>query len=203
MEALMEQLTAAVLERLTLEMEASGRHVHLTRRSVEALFGPGYQLTAVKPLSQPGQYVCRERVTVEGSKGSLKNVVILGPEREADQVEVSLTDCIALGISAPVKLSGQVQGTPGVTLRVGERSLTLSQGLIVAQRHIHMTPADAERLGLRDGQLVKLKALTARPLRFDGVPVRVTPQSATVAHIDYDEANACGFRPGDRGLILP
>jgi propanediol utilization protein len=142
-------------------------------------------------------------VTIQGPKGSLSNVVVLGPERTENQVEVSKTDCVTLGISAPVRLSGQIQGTPGVILRAGERTLPLEQGLLVAQRHLHMTPEDARRFGLENGQLVSLKTLTDRPVRFEEVPVRISSQSATAAHLDYDEANACGFRPGDRGVILP
>ena len=203
MEALLEQLVEGVVRRLSIEIEASGRHVHLDRRGVDALFGPGYRLTPVKELSQPGQFVCKERVTVEGPKGAIANVVVLGPERKESQVEVSLTDCVTLGVSAPVRLSGQLKGSSGITLRAGNRSVTLERGLVVAQRHIHMTPEDGRRFGLQDGQVVRLKVMSRRPARLDEVPVRISDQFATVAHIDYDEANACGFRKGDRGVILP
>ena len=196
--ALAEQLVA----RLTVEVEASGRHVHLSRAHVEALFGPGYRLNRAKELSQPGQFACAERVTLEGPKGSIPNVVILGPERPESQVEISLTDGVALGITPPVRLSGDIAGTPGLTLRHGDRVLQLERGLIAAKRHIHMTPADAARFGVADRQSVGLRCCTARPAVLEDVEVRVSPKFSTAVHIDYDEANACGFQKGDRGLIL-
>ena len=198
----LEALVQAVYARLTIELEASGRHVHLSRAHVEALFGPGYRLNRVRDLSQPGQFVCAERVTLAGPKGELANVVVLGPERKESQVEISLTDAVALGVKPPVRLSGDVQGTPGITLCRGDRRLRLDRGLMVAKRHIHMTPEDARRFGLENGQAVRLKCLTGRPTTFEDVEVRVSPQFATFAHLDYDEANACGFQKGDRGLIL-
>ena len=197
-----ERLAEELVARLTIELEASGRHVHLSRADVETLFGAGYRLNRTKDLSQPGQFACAERVTLEGPRGSLKNVVILGPERPESQVEISLTDAVALGLTPPVRLSGDTEGTPGLTLRHGDRVLRLSHGLIVAKRHIHMTPEDAARFGVADRQRVSLQCFTSRPLVFQDVEVRVSPQFSTVVHIDYDEANACGFRKGDRGVIL-
>ena len=198
-----DALAAEIVRLLTIEMEASGRHIHLSRAHVEALFGAGHCLTPVKDLSQPGQFACKERVTLAGPKGELKNVVVLGPERGESQVEISLTDAVALGIAPPVRQSGDLKNTPGLTVRNGERAITLDHGLIAAQRHIHMTPEDARRWGVRDNQTVRLKTFTARPLIFDDVVVRVSPQYATMVHLDYDEANACGFVKGDRGMILP
>jgi len=195
-------LAEEVIRRITVEIEASGRHVHLTRQDVETLFGPGYQLKPVKALSQPGQYACAERVTLEGPKGKLENVVILGPERPESQVEISLTDGAVLGVKPPVRLSGEVDGTPGITIRNGGRAVTLTRGLMVAKRHVHMTPEDAARFHVENGQTVRLKCLTERPLVFDAVEVRVSPKFAAAVHLDYDEANACGFRKGNRGLIL-
>ena len=198
-----ERLAEQIVARLTVEIEASGRHVHLCRAHVEALFGPGYQLNRVRDLSQPGQFACAERVSLEGPKGILQNVVVLGPERPESQVEISLTDGVALGITPPVRLSGDIAGTPGITLRHGDRVLRLERGLVAAKRHIHMTPADAARFGVENGREVRLKCRTGRPLTLEDVEVRVSPQFATFAHIDYDEANACGFQKGDRALILP
>lgn len=199
----LERLADQIVSRLTVEMEASGRHVHLSRAHLEALFGPGYRLNRVKDLSQPGQFVCAERVTLEGPKGILQNVVVLGPERPESQAEISLTDGVALGITPPVRLSGDIEGTPGVTLRHGDRWVVLDRGLMAAKRHIHMTPADAARFGVANGQAVRLQAFTSRPVVFEEVEVRVSPKFSTAVHIDYDEANACGFKKGDRGLILP
>ena len=196
-------LAEQIVARLTVELEASGRHVHLSRAHVEALFGPGYRLNRVKDLSQPGQFACAERVSLVGPKGILQNVVVLGPERPESQVEISLTDGVALGVAPPVRLSGDIAGTPGIVLRHGDRVLTLDRGLIAAKRHLHLSPADAARFGVAHGQQVRLRCFTARPLVLEEVEVRVSPHYAAAAHIDYDEANACGFRKGDRGLILP
>lgn len=197
-----DRLAEEIIRLLTIEMEASGRHIHLSRTHVDALFGVGYKLTPVKDLSQPGQFACKERVTLVGPKGELKNVVVLGPERNESQVEISLTDAVSLGIAPPVRQSGELRGTPGLTVRVGDRMITLDHGLIAAQRHIHMTPEDAGRWGVSDNQRVKLKTFTARPLIFDDVVVRVSPKFATMVHLDYDEANACGFKKGDRSMMI-
>lgn len=202
MNGTVDALAAEIVRLLTIEIEASGRHIHLSRAHVDALFGTGYRLTPVKDLSQPGQFACQERVTLVGPKGELKNVVVLGPERGESQAEVSLTDAVALGVTPPVRQSGDLHNTPGLTVRNGERMITLDHGLIAAQRHIHMTPEDAARWGVSDNQTVRFKSLTARPLVFDDVVVRVSPKYATMVHLDYDEANACGFRKGDRGMIL-
>lgn len=203
MNANVDFLAAEIVRLLTVEMEASGRHVHLSRGHVDALFGVGYKLTPVKDLSQPGQFACKERVTLVGPKGELNNVVILGPERGESQVEISLTDAVTLGVTPPVRQSGDLAGTPGLTVRNGERMITLRYGLIAAQRHIHMTPEDAARWGVTDNQTVRLKTFTDRPVIFDAVAVRVSPKFRTVVHLDYDESNACGFKKGDRGMILP
>lgn len=197
-----DRLAEEIVRLLTIEMEASGRHIHLSRSHVDALFGAGHRLTPVKELSQPGQFACRERVTLIGPKGELKNVVVLGPERKESQVEISLTDAVSLGITPPVRQSGELKDTPGLSVRAEGRMVTLDHGLIVARRHIHMTPEDAARWGVQDNQVVRLKTFTSRPLVFDDVVVRVSPQYATMIHLDYDEANACGFRKGDRGMIL-
>ena len=195
----MDRLINEITKRLFVELEASGRHVHLTREATLNLFG--HPLTPVKELSQPGQFVAKERVSLLTPKGRLDRVAVLGPERKECQVELSKSDCITLGIDAPVRQSGDVLGTPGLTLANGERTLRLRQGVIVAKRHIHMTPEDAARRGLSDGQTVKLRTLSARPLVFEDVTVRVSPDYRTYAHLDYDEANACGFQTGDLGMI--
>lgn len=197
-----ERLAEEIVARATIEIEASGRHVHLCRADVETLFGRGYQLNRVKDLSQPGQFACAERVTLEGPRGALKNVAILGPERPESQVEISLTDAVALGVTPPVRISGDIGGTPGIVIRHGDRQITLRKGLIVAKRHIHMTPADAARMGVGNRENVRLRCFTSRPAVFDDVEVRVSDQFSTVVHLDYDEANACGFVKGDRGMIL-
>ena len=196
-----QMLTEQLVHRLFVELEASGRHVHVTREQAQTLFGHG--LTPRRPLSQPGQYLANERVTVVGPKGTFENVEVLGPERKEAQVEISLTDGRTLGLEAPVRLSGDVSGTPGVTLIGPAGTVTLNQGVIAAQRHIHLTPEDARNFGVKDKQVVKLQTFTARPVIFQDVAVRVSPEFASYVHLDYDEANACGFAKGDLGRILP
>ena len=186
----------------SFEVEASGRHVHLSRKELDALFGTGYELTKAKDLSQPGQYASKERLTVVGPKGAFHNVVILGPVRKESQVEVSLTDCLQLGVKAPIRESRDIEGTPGIVLVNGDKSVSLDKGLIVAKRHVHMTPEDAEKIGVKNHDIVKVKVEGARPLIFDDVVIRVSPKFATYMHIDYDEANACGFSKGIRGRII-
>ena len=197
----MDDLASRVMARVFVEMEASGRHVHLTQDQIMTLFG--HELTPAKPLSQPGQFAARERVTVVGPKGELKNVAVLGPARKEGQVELSLTDARALGLSVPVRQSGDVKDSPGVNLIGPAGQLRLERGAIAAQRHIHLTPADAARFGVKDKQVVKLQTFTARPLMFEDVVVRVSSDFAPRVHLDYDEANACGFAPGDFGRIIP
>lgn len=196
-----EALVTEVMERLFVLTEASGRHIHVTKEQAQSLFGHG--LTPSRPLSQPGQYLAKERVTLIGPKGEISNVAVLGPERSRGQVELSLTDGISLGLKLPVRLSGDVAGSPGVTLRGDKGEAVLPCGAIAARRHIHLPPEDAARRGLKDGAVVKLRLLTARPVTFHDVVVRVNPDFAPAAHIDYDEANACAFQKGDWGLILP
>ena len=196
----MQKLVDAVVGSLFVELEASGRHVHVTKEQAAVLFGHG--LTPARPLSQPGQYLARERVTVVGPKGEFANVAVLGPERSAGQVEVSLTDARHLGLEVPLRLSGDVKGSPGILLRGEKGCVTLEEGVIAAQRHIHLTPEDAKKFGVRDKQTVKLQTYTARPVIFEDVAVRVSPKFASYVHLDYDEANGCGFRKGDLGRIL-
>ena len=190
-----------IIRRLFVELEASGRHVHVTAEQAQRLFGHG--LTPKRPLSQPGQYLANERVTVIGPKGQFEHVAVLGPERQEGQVEISLTDGRVLGITPPIRLSGKVDGTPGAVLQGPRGQVELKQGVIAAQRHIHMTPEDASAMGVKDKQVVRLQALTERPVIFADVVVRVSKDFATFVHLDYDEANACGFQSGDLGRILP
>ena len=197
----LQELANAVVSRLFVELEASGRHVHVTEEQAKALFGHG--LTPERPLSQPGQYLAKERVRLIGPKGEFRNVAVLGPERQTGQVEISLPDGRVLGIEAPVRLSGDVAGSPGITLEWERGQVTLSQGVIVAQRHVHLTPEDAAKFGVKNGQNARLQTFTARPTIYGDVAVRVSRSFASYVHLDYDEANACGFRKGDLGRLLP
>ncbi|MBS5787995.1 MAG: phosphate propanoyltransferase [Clostridioides difficile] len=206
MENLLNEIVEEVINRFKkeafIEVEASGRHVHLSKAEMEALFGKGYELTKAKDLSQPGQYACKERVMITGPKGSLKNVIVLGPCRSNTQVEVSLTDLASLGLKAPVKQSGDLAGTPGLKISVDDKEVNVNEGLIVAKRHIHMAPQDAEKFGVHDNEEVNVKVFGNRPLVFEGVVVRVNANYKTYMHIDYDEANACGFQKGTFAKIV-
>ena len=176
-------------------IETSARHVHLTKEHIEILFGKGHELTHKKDLSQPGQFACEERVTVVGPKKSIPNVIILGPARPATQVEVSLTDARTLGVKAPVRESGDVAGSGACKLVGPCGEVELSEGVIAAKRHIHLTPADAEKFGVEDKQIVSVKvASDGRSTIFGDVVVRVNPNFAAAMHIDTDESNsACAF----------
>ncbi|MBE6979826.1 MAG: phosphate propanoyltransferase [Ruminococcaceae bacterium] len=197
----MEKLAQAVLGRIFVPLEASGRHVHVTKEQARALFG--HDLTPDRELSQPGQFLAKERVTVLGPKGEFQNVAVLGPARKEAQVELSLTDGRNLGIQPPVRLSGDVSDSPGCTL-VGPRGrVQLQQGVICARRHIHLTPEEGKYFGVSDKQTVKLQTFTQRPVVFEDVTVRISPDFSGAVHLDYDEANACGFQKGDLGRILP
>ena len=185
----------------TFMVEASGRHVHLTKEHVEALFGKGYELTPVKDLSQPGQFAAKERVRVIGPKGEFSNVAILGPCRNFSQVELSLTDCREIGVKGVIRESGKIEGTSGILLGVGDKYVQLDRGVIVAKRHIHMTSEDAKRFSVKDGETVKVKIHSNRPLIFDDVLIRVKDNFRLSMHIDFDEANSCGYTSGVVGSI--
>ena len=201
MEKELEALMQAALGKVFVPLEASGRHVHITAGQAQILFG--HNLTPDRPLSQPGQFLSKERVTVKGPKGEFQNVAVLGPERKGAQVEISLTDARSLGLKPPVRLSGDTAESPGCTLVGPCGSVELRSGVIAAKRHIHLTPADASRFGVVDRQVVRLQTFTARPAVFEDVTVRISPDFAAAVHLDYDEANACGFQNGDWGRILP
>lgn len=196
----LEALAERLVERLFVPVEASGRHVHLTREQALTLFGHG--LTPERPLSQPGQFLSKERLSIVGPKGEFENVAVLGPERPEAQVEISLTDGRVLGIQPPIRPSGQVADSPGVTLVGPGGRLELSQGVLAAQRHIHLSPEAASGFGVADRQRVSLRVYGSRPTVFEDVLVRVHPQYRSSAHLDYDEANACGFFKGCLGRIL-
>lgn len=174
-------------------VETSARHVHVTQDALETLFGKGYQLTVKKELSQPGQFASNERVTVVGPKRELANVSILGPCRKANQVELSLTDARSIGLAAPVRESGDIAGSAGCKLVGPAGELEITEGVIAAKRHIHMTPEDAAAAGVADKDNVKVAVEAGgRKLVFDDVVIRVSENFATAMHIDTDESNAAG-----------
>ena len=172
----------------------SNRHIHLTREHVEILFGKGYELEKLKDLSQPGQYACKETLTIIGpSLRPIERVRVLGPERRASQVEISKTDSYVLKVKAPVRESGKIQGSAGVTIVGPAGVVKLDEGCIIANRHIHMAPADAARFGVSDGDSVTVDAVGERRTRFFDVQVRVSPDFCLEMHVDTDDANAVGL----------
>jgi propanediol utilization protein len=187
---------------LLIPISASVRHVHLSREHVEALYGSGYQLTVKSNLSQPGQFACNETVTLVGPKSSIPNVRVLGPERKETQVEVSRTDEIALGIDAPIRPSGEIDGTPSLELAGPAGRVRLSRGVIQAQRHIHMSPDDAARFGVKDKDWVMVRVGGERGIIYDDVLVRVHKDYRLDMHLDTDEANAADLHPGSTGVLI-
>ncbi len=188
---------------LDIPVAVSARHVHLTQEAVEALFGPNHRLTPLRELSQPGQYACGELVSLIGPKRTIDNVRILGPVRSKCQVEISRTDEFTLGIDAPVRPSGDVANSPGITLRGSHGTLTLEEGVICAHRHIHMTPEDAERFGVKHRDTVEVAIDTdGRDLIFGDVLIRVSPEYRLEMHIDTDEANAAEMTQNDATAML-
>ncbi len=184
-------------------VEVSARHVHLNKEAVEILFGKGYSLNVRKNLSQPQQYVCEEKVEVVGEKSSLKRVSVLGPEREDVQVEISKTDSRSLGIDAPVRESGDLDGSAGCVLIGPCGELKLEKGVIVAKRHIHMTPEDANEMGVKNGDVVFVDIPSKeRSLIFKDVVVRVSENYSLAMHIDTDEANSCLVSSDVKGEIV-
>ena len=182
-------------------VETSARHVHVTKEDLETLFGAGHELTVKSWLSQPGQFASEEQVDVVGPKNTLKRVRILGPVRPATQVELSLTDARSIGVTAPVRESGDIAGSGACKLVGPCGEVEVAEGVIAAKRHIHMTPADAAYYGVQDGQSVRVTANTARPVTFDNVMIRVSEKFALAMHIDFDEANACCLGKADTGTI--
>lgn len=203
-EELIQKITEAVLEQWNLlstdpyqvPVGISARHVHLSRDHVELLFGAGYQLTPEKSLSQPGQFACKEQVEVCGPRGSIKKVRILGPERKQSQVEMAFSDCRILGINPPVRTSGDLKETPGILLKGPLGEVSLKEGVIIADRHIHMTPEEASWFDVSDGDQVNVLVPGEKAGVLGRVLVRVTSESRLDLHVDTDDANAFLLRQG-------
>jgi acetate kinase len=186
-----------------IPVAVSGRHAHLTQATIDRLFGQGYQLNPRTALSQPDQFSAQETVSLIGPRGRIDKVRLMGPPRAEDQVEISRTDEFVLGLDAPVRVSGDVANTPGVTLEGPQGRVSIPHGVITARRHIHMSPQDAERFGLRDHDTVSVKIDSdGRDLTFGDVVVRVSPKFQLEMHLDTDEANAAGIQQGDSGELV-
>jgi len=187
----------------SVSIAVSARHAHLSQATLDRVFGPGYQLRPRTWLSQTGQFAAQEIVTLVGPAGRIQNVRVMGPPRSHDQIELSRTDELTLGIEAPVRISGDLAGTPGIGIEGPAGRVSLSSGVISARRHVHMSPQDAERWGVQDGQTVQVKVDSKdRDLVFGDVTVRIAPDFRLEVHLDTDEANAAGIKNGDRGELL-
>lgn len=182
----------------------SGRHIHICQEHLDRLFGQGHRLTPLRELTQPGQFACQETVTLRSAKGELANVRILGPARPETQIELSLTDTfrLKLDIPVPVRMSGDIKGSPGVTMVGPAGEITIETGVIISQRHVHMTPQFAQEFGYVDKQIVAVLCPSPRQVVFGNVIVRVREDFDLDFHIDTDEANAAGVKSGDIGYIL-
>ena len=197
----MNRIVNDIPERIPIAISA--RHVHLSRATIDQLFGVGYKLRILAPLVQPGQSSTEDTVSLVGPHGRLAHVRVLGPPRAADQIEVSRSDEFALGLDAPVRVSGDLSDTPGITIEGPAGSVQLKRGTICALRHIHMSPSDAVRLGVQDRDMVEVAVRNGeRDTVFGDVVVRVSPDYRLELHLDTDEGNAAGVRPGDTALLL-
>jgi acetate kinase len=202
--ALSRSHIAAALEaqkRQPFPVEVSAHHIHLTQEHVEALFGKGHQLTKHADLSQPGEYACKEQLTIVGPKGRIECVRVHGPARTYTQIEIAMTEQFKLGVHPPIRESGDIADTPGCTLESPTGSVKVDRGVICAWRHIHMTPEDALRYGVRDKSVVRVRIAGDREQVFGDVLVRVDPNFALAMHIDTDEANAANVKAGTQGYI--
>ena len=180
-----------------VEIEGSGKHCHVTRETLDILFGDGFELEIKRMLSQPGQYATPHKITVVGPKRSAE-ITILGPTRKADQIDLSLTDASYLGFDAPIRESGVIEGSPGCKLIGPKGEREIKEGVIIAKRHVHITPEDAEKFGVADKDIVKVKIHGDRSLILDEVVVRVSPDFATYMHVDYDEFNAASISENNK-----
>ena len=202
----MEQLIEQVMDTMTkaglVQVEVSARHVHLTDQDVEVLFGKGAVLHEKRPLSQKGQYLSEERVTLIGPKGKKERVAVLGPVRSATQVELSVSDCVSLGVKAPLRESGDVEGSGPITIEGPAGSISITQGTIVAHNHIHVPTDVARMLDLKDKEHVSVKILSERPVTFEDVIIRVREDFNFKMHIDFDEANAASVKGFTLGKII-
>lgn len=206
-EELIKLVTRRVMEKLNnyntckIPIGVSNRHIHVSQADLETLFGQGYQLTKKSDLKQPGQYACNETVIIRGPKGEFDRVRILGPVRKESQVEISKTDSFRLGVRPPIRESGQLDGTPGLELVGPKGTVALPQGAIIALRHIHMTPEQADAMGVQDKDIVEVETFGERHGVFGDVLIRVSDQFSLEMHVDVDEANACALGNQDYVMI--
>ncbi len=202
MRQLIEKVADLIVESGLVEVEVSARHVHLTQEDVERLFGKGAKLHEKRPLSQPGQFLSEERVTLVGPKGKKEHVAVLGPVRSATQVELSISDCVALGVKAPVRESGDLRDAGPIVIETEGGRIEAGQAVIVAKSHVHVPPKIARELKLQDKEHVSVRVLTERPVTFNNVVIRVSDAFRYKMHIDFDEANAAQVSGFTLGRII-
>lgn len=197
-----EKIYQRMLEKGLVMIEISARHVHLTQNDVDQLFGKGHQLSYVRELSQKGQYLCQERVDITGPKGTIRNVAILGPCRNLTQIELAKSEARKIGIDAPFRISGDTKNSPGATISASDKSIEIPDGVIIAKRHIHITPDEARLLNLEQGEKVNVKVFgDERSIIFEEVIIRIDSKATLAMHIDIEEANAAGISKLGYGLI--
>lgn len=187
----------------TVPVGISNRHIHLSQEDLDTLFGKDYELTKVKDLTQPGEFAAQEKVIIAGPKGTIEGVRVLGPLRKRTQIEVSLTDSYKLGVKPPVRDSGDLAGSPGISIVGPKGTVILEEGVIIAARHIHLHTSEAEELGVENGQRVRVEVQGERGLVFNNVLLRVSPKYAKEIHLDTDEANSAMLKNGDEVRVLP
>lgn len=202
----MRNLVSAVMDSIHMaglvEIEVSAKHVHLTREDAEILFGAGAALEPVRPLSQPGQFLSEQRVRLIGPKGTMERVAVLGPVRSGTQIELSRSDCVALGVQAPLRMSGDTKDSGAIIIEGPAGRIECGEGAIIAQNHIHVTKRDSQLLNLKDGDFVAVEVLSDRPVIFEHVAIRVSTNFSCKMHIDFDEANAAGVHGFTLGRII-
>ncbi len=185
-----------------IPVEVSARHIHLGQKDMEILFGRGHQLKKIKQLSQPAEFACEELLTLQINGKEIKNVRVIGPLRDATQVEISITDAFYFSVNPPVRLSGDIEGSPGAVLAGPEGQVNLAEGVVIAQRHLHCSLEEAKRLGLKNGDKVSIKVDSERPVVFENIAVRAKDSYSLALHLDTDEGNAAGIKKQGEGLII-
>lgn len=201
-EAGVDELRTEKVRRFEVNIGVSNRHIHLSQTDLQTLFGEGYELRKMKELSQPEQFAAKETLDVVGPKGKIERVRILGPVRKESQVEISVSDSVKLGIEPPIRDSGDIDSTPGITLVGPNGNLELKQGVIIAKRHLHLDPVTAKEMGLKDKDMITAELKTERPIKLERIGVRVSDKYATDLHIDMDEANAALAKNGDKAILI-
>lgn len=200
--SVVDKVMQAIHRQGLVEIEVSAKHVHLSERDFKILFGENEEIKAKRPLSQPGQYLSEQRLSIIGPKGRMDRIALLGPYRKQTQVELSKSDCVALGVDAPLRESGDLEGSASIKIEGPKATIEIKEGAIIAHNHIHVTEADSKLLDLKNGDRVKVEVISERPITFDDVIIRVSKDFSCKMHIDFDEANAAFVKGFTLGKII-